>query len=441
MPRSHHQEYLSKLPTDWEKVTLGQLGTIYSGGTPSRLVSSFWNGDIAWVTPGELTDLDGKWIEQTNEHITKTGLAGSSAKLLPEKTLLFTSRATIGSVAIAAIPVATNQGFKSIVPNQLTNPVFYCYLLQYIASEAIRLASGSTFDEISRRDFIDIVVPRPFLKEQRQIAQIIGTIDEAIAHTESLINKLKLIKAGLLHDLLTCGLGEDGELRDPIKNPHRFKDSPLGLIPTDWEIATLKEFISRQPNAFIQTGPFGSQLHSYEYTESGVPVIMPQDMRDRYISEHQIAYISSSKATFLARHIVEINDVVFARRGDLDRCAAISEREVGWLCGTGCMLIRPPKQEVDGRWLAAVYRHYQIQQQVLGRAVGTTMVNLNSTILSQLLVAKPSLSEQEMIVHAFEMQEKCIQEEEAYRDKLKLQKRGLMDDLLTGRVRVNFYRK
>jgi type I restriction enzyme S subunit len=217
-------------------------------------------------------------------------------------------------------------------------------------------------------------------------------MDAASAHTEALITKLKQIKAGLLHDLLTCGMDENGQLRDAIANPKQFKDSPLGRIPKDWELITLRDVVTRS-GGLIQTGPFGSQLHAYEYVDVGVPVIMPQDIRDGYISDSHIVRIPLKKSRTLARHLVELNDVVFARRGDLGRCVAINEREVGWLCGTGCLLFRPPEKEIDAHWLAATYRHERSQRQILSRAVGSTMVNLNSTLLADLLIAKPTYTE------------------------------------------------
>jgi type I restriction enzyme S subunit len=243
------------------------------------------------------------------------------------------------------------------------------------------------------------------------------------------------MKAGLLHDLLTRGLDENGELRDAIAHPEQFKDSPLGQVPKEWEVTTLGAVVARS-GGFIQTGPFGSQLHAYEYVDAGVPVIMPQDIQDGYISDSQIAHITPAKAGTLARHRVELNDVVFARRGDLERCAFIDKRELGWLCGTGCLLVRVPGKEIDGRWLAATYRHDRSQRQILARAVGSTMVNLNSTLLSDLLIAKPTYLEQTAIVRVVDTYDSRIRTEEAYRDKLKLQKQGLMQDLLTGKIRL-----
>src|SRR5437870_1769372 len=138
-------------PADWDDVTIEGFGEIVGGGTPSRGTPSFWNGSIPWVTPSEITALCGKYVRDTREKITPDGLAGSAAKLLPEGSVVVTTRATLGETAIAAVPLTTNQGFKSIIPNEDTDSLFAYYRIQTMKSEMARLASGTTFLEISSR--------------------------------------------------------------------------------------------------------------------------------------------------------------------------------------------------------------------------------------------------------------------------------------------------
>jgi len=197
-------------PESWKRIQLGQVAQIVSGGTPSRNVSAFWNGTHSWVTPGELTKLGGKYISTTLEKISTAGLTSSAATLLPPGTVMVTTRATIGSVALNTVPMSTNQGFKSLIPNSLTDAVYLFYLVRLIAPELIRRASGSTFLEISKKEFETVEVPLPSLPEQRRIAEVLDTLDTVIERTEALVQKLKLARAGLLHDLLTRGLDEQG---------------------------------------------------------------------------------------------------------------------------------------------------------------------------------------------------------------------------------------
>jgi type I restriction enzyme, S subunit len=275
----------------------------------------------------------------------------------------------------------------------------------------------------------------PPLPDQTRIAAVLDTMDEAIAKTEAVIAKLKQVRTGLLHDLLTRGLDQHGQLRDPMAHPEQFQDSPLGRIPKEWTFETLGDRL-KQNSGTIQTGPFGSQLHAHEYRTQGIPVIMPQDIREGDFDDSQIARISFAKADALRRHRVRVGDLIFARRGELSRCAVVGEKEVGWLCGTGCLLMRFEQMNLSPRWLSLAYRHDFGQRQIAARAVGTTMVNLNTTLLAHLFFAFPRKQEQEDVATRIGETDATTQKELANLLKLGHLKSGLMDDLLTGRVRV-----
>jgi type I restriction enzyme S subunit len=296
--------------------------------------------------------------------------------------------------------------------------------------------SGLGVPHLFQADLKEFEVPLPSLPEQHRIAEILDTLDEAIRKTEQIIAKLQQMKQGLLHDLLTRGIDENGALRDLDRHPEQFKDSPLGWIPRQWEVFQLGQTI-RRVGGLIQTGPFGSQLHASEYVGVGVPVVMPQDIGNESVDLRDIARVSDRKATELGRHRLAVNDAVFARRGDLTRCVAIDEAEVGWLCGTGCLLVRAPQHTLFAEWLTAIYRHDLIQRQVLARAVGSTMVNLNSSILADMYVPIPPAEEQRHFVTEIQsLRNRASAELEAL-EKLRTLKHGLMDDLLTGPVRVS----
>ncbi len=249
-----HERFLNLLPSDWDVKSICDLGSIVGGSTPSRGVKRYWGGEIPWVTPGELTSLAFKYLGDTEEHITQAGLEGCGAHLLPAKTLLVTSRATIGAVALASRPTSTNQGFKSVVFGPGTEPGFYFHLFKRLTPELTRRASGTTFLEISGREFGAVRVPVPPLCEQRRMAEILDTLDEAIQRTEQIIAKLKQIKQCLLHDLLARGIDENGELRDPEQHPEQFKDSPLGRIPRAWKIIQLRDRVAVKGGKRLPSG-------------------------------------------------------------------------------------------------------------------------------------------------------------------------------------------
>ncbi|MEI6644687.1 MAG: hypothetical protein WCP12_01465 [bacterium] len=348
--------------------------------------------------------------------------------------MLLSVRAPVGELNQAKERTIIGRGLSAI-RFDTDQQGFAWHAIKYSAPTLARVAQGSTFVAISRIDVEGMAIPW-FDESNPRIAAVLDTIDETITKTESVIEKLRQVRAGLLHDLLTCGLDEHGHLRDPIAHPEQFQDSPLGRIPKEWIFESMGERLQRIKGT-IQTGPFGSQLHAHEYTAEGVPVIMPQDVLGGSVSVEKIARIPSTRADELIRHRVKLGDLIFARRGDLSRCAAITEREVGWLCGTGCLLMRFEEHTLSSKWLSLAYRHDTGQRQIAARAVGTTMVNLNTKLLSHLQFGFPQKEEQALVVSRMKQADSVILQEEANLAKLNLMKSGLMDDLLTGRVRVS----
>ena len=148
----------------------------------------------------------------------------------------------------------------------------------------------------------------------------------------------------------------------------------------------------------IQTGPFGSQLHQSDYSEKGTPVVMPKDLISGHISEESIARVSDDHVERLSRHKIEVGDILYSRRGDVGRCAFASETEAGWLCGTGCLRVT-----IDSRKANPKFVFYQLlKADTIGwvekHAVGSTMLNLNTSILSSVPIDLPSHDKQNHIV-------------------------------------------
>lgn len=277
------------------------------------------------------------------------------------------------------------------------------------------------------------LIPKIDLDEQQKIASILSKLDEAITQTEQLIGKYKKIKEGLMHDLLTRGIDKQGNIRS--EETHKFKDSPLGRIPLEWEVEKLGTIIN-EGNGSIQTGPFGSQLHANEYIEEGVPVIMPQNILQEGIDKGSLSFISKTKASILKRHITNANDIVFARRGDLSKCAVIETDFIGSICGTGCLLIRINKANINPFWLRMLYQQFNCQKEINISSVGSTMQNLNTEILSNLVIPKISRIEQNLIVEKIQGIDTLIENSIHNHIKISKKKSGLMHDLLTGKVRV-----
>ena len=181
-----------------------EIGEVFSGGTPSTDIQEYWNGNIDWCTPTDITSLNGAiYIERTALKITDLGLKSSSAVLLPPNSIIVCTRATIGNAAISLHQIATNQGFKNIAPNENIDTLFLYYTIVNNKIRLIRLGNGSTFLEVSKSDFENLTIPVPPLPEQQRIVSVLSLWDTAIAKQTALIEKLTLRKHGLMQQLLT----------------------------------------------------------------------------------------------------------------------------------------------------------------------------------------------------------------------------------------------
>lgn len=174
----------------WKTCTIADIGTVVGGATPStKKIENYENGNIAWITPKDLAGFSGRLISHGERNITEIGLKSCSTQIMPKHSVLFSSRAPIGYVAIANNELCTNQGFKSVVPNENTDYMFLYYLLRYNKEKIENMGSGTTFKEVSGNTMrgIEVTVPES-IEDQKKIASILSTIDDKIERNEA-INK------------------------------------------------------------------------------------------------------------------------------------------------------------------------------------------------------------------------------------------------------------
>lgn len=179
--------------TEWKECKIADLGTVIGGATPStKNAANYEKGTIAWITPKDLSTFTGRYIQRGERNITEIGLKSCSTQLLPTNSVLFSSRAPIGYIAIAANEVCTNQGFKSVIPNDDTDPLFLYYLLKYNKDKIESMGSGTTFKEISGNTMknISVRVPKD-VSVQKRISAVLGMIDDKIEENERINDNLQ----------------------------------------------------------------------------------------------------------------------------------------------------------------------------------------------------------------------------------------------------------
>lgn len=229
---------------EWKECTLSNLGTIVGGATPSTKDSSnYENGSIAWITPKDLSTHTERFISHGERNITEKGLKSCSAQLMPQNSILFTSRAPIGYIAIAKNEVCTNQGFKSIVPNKDTDFMFLYYLLKYNKDNIENLGSGTTFKEVSGSTMKSVPVKVPPLPTQQKIAAILSSLDDKIELNNKINTNLEQ-QAGAL-----------------FKNWFIDFEPFGGKMPEEWKEKTLDSFCSiftgrKNANASVENGKY-----------------------------------------------------------------------------------------------------------------------------------------------------------------------------------------
>jgi type I restriction enzyme S subunit len=280
--------------------------------------------------------------------------------------------------------------------------------------------------------FANLDFPVPPLPEQHQIAAVLDTIDDAIRRTEQIIAKLKQVKQGLLHDLLTRGIDDNGELRDPERHPEQFKDSPLGRIPKEWEVGSLERWLEGSPK----------NGHSPQAVEEWTGRLMlglgcltlegfvPLQLKNAPRNDPR-----------LEGAMLKDGDLLLSRANtrDLVGLAGIY-RDIGQPCTYPDLMMRltPSLHLTTTSFLELILRAPAVRRQIQAAASGTSgsMVKISGAIVKRLQVAIPSPEEQARLIEGSRSVQAKIDDERHQSAKLRLLKQGLMEDLLTGRVRV-----
>lgn len=242
---------------EWKEVTLGEIGTIVGGATPSTKNTSFYDGNIPWLTPKDLSVNSNKYILRGERNITEAGFKSCSCKMLPKGSVLFSSRAPIGYVAITANDMCTNQGFKSVIPNEETDSEFLYYLLKYNKDNIASQGSGTTFAEVSGKTMkeIEVMVPKE-TDDQRRIASILSSLDRKIELNNKINADLEEMAQAIFKNWFV-----DFE---PFKDG-KFVDSELGMIPEGWKVVVFDNILKVTTT---KTGKEG--IPEYSVTNTGI---------------------------------------------------------------------------------------------------------------------------------------------------------------------------
>lgn len=400
VPKGYKKTKVGIIPEDWEVKKLAEVADVISGGTPSTSIDEYWADDILWATPGDITST-GKYIYDTSRKISNLGLEKSSAKLLPENSILMTSRATIGECSINKLPMATNQGFKSFVCHSINYEYLY-YNMKDLKKVFKSKASGSTFLEISKKDVDNTKIQIPTLEEQEKIADILSTWDKSIESYVKLLEEKKERKKGLMQMLLT------GEKR-------------LRGFTGPWKEVMLGEIFSI-PKKYEVINPDINKIITVRLHRKGVFT----GLQNETLSLGATKYYYRRSGQFIYGKQNIFNGAFGLVPKELDMCYSSSDI--------------PSLDFKDGlvvpKYIDYYFSRKSIYRRLESRAIGTGSKRLHESEFLKLKIRIPEVEEQKAITKVLATADREIDLLDKLIEELEEEKKGLMQVLLTGIVRV-----
>lgn len=380
---------------------LGDICSIVSGTTPKSNRPEYWDGDINWVTPAELND-DSDIIYESQRKITEQAVQDSSLKPFPAGTVLLSSRAPIGKVAIAGVEMYCNQGFKNLIcSNRIYNRYLYHFLknsTEYLNS----LGRGATFKEISKSIVENIEIPLPPLDEQRRIAAVLDKVSGLIAKRREQLDKLdELVKARFVEMF--------GDLGNPLCKYPKYSLAKLCMTPDD-----------------IKCGPFGTQLNKNEYQKNGVALWEIPQINSGFKLK-PTHFLTKEKAEKLRAYSLEPGDIAMSRKGNVGQCGIFPAGYKSGIIHSDVLRIR-----VDRRRVNPCFMMYQlhlssaVQHQIEKVSSGAIMAGINVTKLKEIEVYIPELNLQTQFADFFDYTDKSKLTIQQSLDKLEVLKKALM---------------
>lgn len=423
----------------WKYVRLKELILeMGDGGTPSTLNKGNYGGNIPWVVVDDVKPD----IYNTKDYLTEQGYKNCSAKLWNVGTIILTTGATIGKVGIARVPLCTKQGITGIVLNKNAYNEFIKFWLEANTMQLLRYAQGTTFKEIRTRPLgnLQIKIPSPFtiegLEEQKRIANILSKVDKAIASVQNSIAASERLKKSLMQNLLTGKMKPDGTFRTPDEF---YIDEKFGKVPIGWEVKRVDEVFVIYPTA--------SYSRSMLKEDGECKYIHYGDIHTRFdtfldISEESLPYITNDmikKFVLLKDGDIVISDTSEDYDGVGKLVELVNVGDIKVISGLHTLLLRPKTEDFLNGFKGYLFNEERVRLELLKYVTGIKVYSISKNSLSKVLLPIPSLVEQEQIKEKLDAVNNEIFGSKNRIKKLERLKKSLMQNLLTGKIRINQY--
>lgn len=403
-----------QVPEGWEIKRIGELGDIVTGFTPSTTDSTYWNGEIPFISPA---DFNGNlYVKETNKTVTRLG--ASKGRLLPEQSILVTCIGSLGGIAIASEECVTNQQINAVVTNNKIDARCTYYVILHNIGELERNSGTTTIPIINKTTFSEIRLPFPPLPEQKKIASILTSVDEVIEKTQSQIDKLQDLKKGTMNELLTKGIGHT-----------EFKDSELGRIPKSWEVSTIRQLISKVIDNRGKTPPLGEEGRELIELAS---ISKSHRFLDYNLSKKRVS--EETYRTWFRNGHPEIGDILVPTVGLIGECSIVTEDR-------GCIAqnvigLRCSDYMLGGYLYWMMYSEYVLSE-IRRVLMGAVQPSLKVPHLLDARIPLPPMDEQKRILQILNTIEDAVITNQKKVGTIQSLKKSLMQDLLTGKVRVS----
>jgi type I restriction enzyme S subunit len=416
------------VPTDWDVVSIDDISEqMGDGGTPSRQSDSgYFGGDITWVV---VDDVEFE-IEDSKERLTEKGLDNSSATLWPEGSVIVTTGASIGEVGIAKQPTATKQGITGIIPANKINSHFLGRYLEANNATLNRFAQGTTFEEIRPYILRNVEMALAPLPEQRKIATVLYTVDQAIEKTEEVIEQVRTVKQGILQDLMN-GAGSDLPTEEKRVGPR------VVSLPKDWEVVQIGDALERSIIIEQQDGNHGSDYPSKnEFVDEGIPYLSAEMLSEGEVNFSQAKYLTEERANQLRIGFAKDGDVVLAHNATVGPAGLLETTRDFVIIGTSLTYYRCNSDKLHSHYLTYFFQSGTFQKQLKDVMRQSTRNQVPITRQRNLHLILPPIKKQRDISNQIATIKQTLQTEHQYHRRLQRVKRGLTQDLLSGTVRT-----
>jgi type I restriction enzyme S subunit len=437
---------------DWRKTNLGALATkLVNGGTPPTDVPQFWQGRYPWITGADFTD---SGIGPIRRFVSDDAISQTATNLINRGQLLIVTRTGVGKLAIAPTDIAISQDITGFyIDGEQATADFLYHRLKLGLEDLKKLNQGTSINGITRGDLVGYSLEIPPIRQQRRIATILTTLDEVIEATEKLVEKHQQIKAGLMHDLFTRGLwtrpelarsdhqgtpaeatAQEGQIRPSSKEaPGLYQDSPLGLVPKEWEVDRAGNLLARIEQGWSpdceSVPPEGEEWGVLKTSAVVWDGFEPRE--SKRLPSHLWPR---------AEYKVSKGDVLMTRAGPNSRVGVVAlvDSSEGNLMISDKIYRCVPNDRIEPEFLVLALTSEGTQHVLEGYKTGLaeSQTNISQAIVRKLWIPLPKTDERTLICKLAATVTNQLRATTTHLAKLRQQKQGLMHDLLTGRVRV-----